>query len=266
MSLGAILVGGPVADLQSVEKTVISISKCVIFQFVHGGMGGCWRWKWPVPSGVGLRGKVRVTAMAGSDDWSEYTAEDEATDRSLVARLRGGDESAASELYRRYAGRLHGLADRQMSAGIRRTHEPDDIVQSAFRSLFRGVSSGSYDAPEGNSLWSLLAVIAIHKVRRKASRDRSVAATSFVQPDGEPSSSQEIAGEISEQQFECSLNEAIEFLQPQEREIVGMRVQGFTVEEISAKVDRSCRTIERTLQRIREKLSEKLEADWVSEE
>jgi len=208
-----------------------------------------------------LRGKI----MAGAANGPEYSAEDEVTDRSLVARLRGGDESAASELYRRYAGRLHGLADRQMSAGIRRTHEPDDIVQSAFRSLFRGVSSGSYDAPEGNSLWSLLAVIAIHKVRRKASRDRSVSATLFVQPNGEPSSSQEIAGAISEQQFECSLSEAIEFLQPQEREIVGLRVQGFTVEEISARVDRSCRTVERTLQRIREKLSEKLEADWLAD-
>ena len=74
------------------------------------------------------------------------------------------------------------------------------------------------------------------------------------------------AGAISEQQFECSLSEAIEFLQPQEREIVGMRVQGFTVEEISARVDRSCRTVERTLQRIREKLSEKLEADWLADE
>jgi DNA-directed RNA polymerase specialized sigma24 family protein len=45
-----------------------------------------------------------------------------------------------------------------------------------------------------------------------------------------------------------------------------MRVQGFTVEEISARVDRSCRTVERTLQRIREKLSEKLEADWLAED
>ncbi|MFY8058631.1 MAG: RNA polymerase sigma factor [Planctomycetaceae bacterium] len=102
--------------------------------------------------------------MAGAANGPDDSVENEASDRTLVARLREGDESAANELYRRYAGRLHGLADRQMSAGIRRTHEPDDIVQSAFRSLFRGVSAGSYDAPEGNSLWSLLAVIAIHKV------------------------------------------------------------------------------------------------------
>jgi RNA polymerase sigma-70 factor (ECF subfamily) len=196
--------------------------------------------------------------MSPQDDSQNLTSGEEPTDRTLVARLRHGDEAAAAQLYRRYAARLHGLADRQMSAGIRRTHEPDDIVQSAFRSLFRGVASGSYQAPEGNSLWSLLAIIAIHKVRRKASRDKSVAANSFQGPDGEPSSSTEFEATVSEQQFESSLGEAIEFLQPQEREIVELRVQGFTVEEISSRIGRSGRTIERTLQRIREKLSDHL--------
>lgn len=196
--------------------------------------------------------------MSSLDDSQHLQNSDEPTDRALVSRLRHGDEVAAAELYRRYAARLHGLADRQMSSGIRRTVEPDDIVQSAFRSLFRGVSAGSYQAPEGNSLWSLLAIIAIHKVRRKASRDRSVSAISFQGPDGEPPSSQQIAATVSEQQFESSLSEAIEFLQPQEREIVELRVQGFTVEEISERVGRSGRTVERTLQRIREKLSDRL--------
>jgi RNA polymerase sigma-70 factor (ECF subfamily) len=200
----------------------------------------------------------RVISMSSPDDSLALENSGEPTDRLLVSRLRQGDEAAATELYRRYAARLHGLADRQMSAGIRRTVEPDDIVQSAFRSLFRGVSAGSYQAPEGNSLWSLLAIIAIHKVRRKASRDRSVAAKSFQGPDGEPSSSQQLAATTSEQQFESSLSEAIECLQPQERDIVELRVQGFTVEEISQRVGRSCRTIERTLQRIREKLSDRL--------
>ncbi len=196
--------------------------------------------------------------MTSQDDSHHLQNSDEPTDRTLVSRLRRGDEVAATELYRRYAARLHGLADRQMSSGIRRTIEPDDIVQSAFRSLFRGVSAGSYEAPEGHSLWSLLAIIAIHKVRRKASRDRSVPASSFQGPDGEPPSSQQFAATVSEQQFESSLKEAIEFLQPQEREIVELRVQGFTVEEISQRAGRSGRTIERTLQRIREKLSDRL--------
>ena len=206
--------------------------------------------------------------MSSEDDSLNLQHAEEPSDKSLVSRLRDGDEAAAAQLYRRYAARLHGLADRQMSAGIRRTHEPDDIVQSAFRSLFRGVAAGSYQAPEGNSLWSLLAIIAIHKVRRKASRDRSVAANSFQGPHGDPGSSAQFEATVSEQQFESSLSEAIEFLQPQEREIVELRVQGFTVEEISQRVGRSGRTVERTLQRIREKLSDRLlqECDEVVEE
>lgn len=85
--------------------------------------------------------------MSSDDDSVNLQNANEPSDRSLVNQLRNGDETAAAKLYRRYALRLHGLADRQMSAGIRRTHEPDDIVQSAFRSLFRGVTAGSYQAP-----------------------------------------------------------------------------------------------------------------------
>ncbi|MBL8817692.1 MAG: sigma-70 family RNA polymerase sigma factor [Planctomyces sp.] len=180
------------------------------------------------------------------------------SDRLLAERIRTGDEGAAEELYQRYALRLRGLADRQMSAGIRAMHEPEDIVQSAFRSLFRGVVSGDYVAPEGSSLWSLLAVIAIHKVRRKASRNRSVAASSMPLSDSGIAEFDVAAEGLTAEQFECSIREAIEQLRPAEQEIVHLRVQGYTVEEISDRLQRSCRTIERSLHSIREKLADVL--------
>ncbi len=180
------------------------------------------------------------------------------SDRILAERVRAGDEGAAEELYQRYAQRLRGLANRQMSAGVRAVHEPEDIVQSAFRSLFRGVVSGDYEAPEGSSLWSLLAVIAIHKVRRKASRNRSVTATSITHDDSSQPELEIAAGGLTAEQFECSLREAIEQLRPAEQEIVQLRVQGYTVEEISDRLQRSCRTIERSLHSIREKLADVL--------
>ena len=175
-----------------------------------------------------------------------------------MLRIRQGNDDAATALYQRYAARLRGLADRKMSHGVSRMFEPDDIVQSAFRSLFRGVSAGMYEAPEGSSLWSLLAVIAIHKVQRKATRDKSVLATSFPDCSSGDSEGLDFEGHLSPEQFECSLREAIEGLKPAEREVVELRVQGFSVEEISDRLQRSCRTVERTLQRIREKLAEEL--------
>jgi len=142
-----------------------------------------------------------------------------------------------------------------MSQGIRRVFEPEDIVQSAFRSLFRGVNAGSYVAPEGRSLWSLLAVIAINKVRRKATRDRSVAAVSLEQCCQENGVAA-VQESMSPEQFEACLVESVESLQPLEREIVRLRVQGYSVEEISDRLDRSCRTIERMFQSVRAKLAD----------
>ncbi len=181
-----------------------------------------------------------------------------ASDRELVRQIQQGSDQAATLLYEKYAVRLKKLADRQMSTEVRRVNEPEDIVQSAFRSLFRGVNSGCFDAPEGRSLWSLLTVIAIHKVCRKATRDRNVSAVSL---NGENSDAPEVfdfPDGLSPEQFEASLREAIEGLRPGEQSIVQLRVQGFTVEEISDRLQMSCRTIERTLQRIREKLADEL--------
>ena len=44
----------------------------------------------------------------------------------------------------------------------------EDIVQSVFGSFFRRLGQGFYDVPEGDELWKLLLVIALHKIRKKA--------------------------------------------------------------------------------------------------
>lgn len=186
------------------------------------------------------------------------TGSEDVTDEMLVERIKNGDDSAASDLYHRYAARLRVLADRQMSSSIRRTHEADDIVQSAFRSLFRGVNAGTYTAPEGQSLWSLLAIIAIHKVRRKATRNKSVKTISLDDSSEHLSDHDQLEADVSIEQFESSLRESIEGLRPNEKKIVELRVQGFSVLDIADRLQNSCRTVERTLQRIREKLAAEL--------
>jgi RNA polymerase sigma factor (sigma-70 family) len=183
---------------------------------------------------------------------------DDQDDRTLVAQIREGNQEAAEVLYRRYASRLMGLADRQMSRNVRRLAEPEDIVQSAFRSLFRGVNSGSYDAPEGCSLWQLLAVIAIHKVRKKIRRDKSVQPTAVLGVAAEYDQILDVAAPCTPEIMEVALQETLECLRPAERDVVVLRVQGFTVEEISDKLSRSRRTVERTLQQVRETLADQL--------
>ena len=68
----------------------------------------------------------------------------------------------------RYAKRLNNLVERQCSAELARWAGVEDIVQSVFGSFFRRVRQGYYDVPDGDELWKLLLVIALHKIRGKA--------------------------------------------------------------------------------------------------
>src|SRR4029077_1781766 len=83
----------------------------------------------------------------------------------------------STELYLRYAERLLALAASQSSADLSPRVDPEDIVQSVFRTFFRRASLGHYTVPDGEEIWKLLLVIALNKVRsvgafhRAAKRD-----------------------------------------------------------------------------------------------
>ena len=88
-----------------------------------------------------------------------------ASDHSLLRRVRQGNADAPSELYLRYASRLLALAEKQTGAELARRVDPEDIVQSVFRTFFRRAAQGHYDIPVGEEIWKLLLVIALNKVR-----------------------------------------------------------------------------------------------------
>src|SRR5262245_33045959 len=101
------------------------------------------------------------------------TPDDGPTDRSLLRRFRRGQEDASTLLYLRYAGRLHALAARQSGADLARRLDPEDIVQSVFRTFFRRAARGEYEVPDGEEIWRLLLVIALNKVRAAAVHHRA---------------------------------------------------------------------------------------------
>lgn len=173
-------------------------------------------------------------------------------------QVQSGSEDAAEVLYERYAGRLFGLARGQMSGTVRSLSDPEDIVQSAFRSLFRGVSEGTFQAPEGRSIWNLLAVIAVNKVRRRSSRNRSVQAMTSVSSGDETSGPIDAQAGPSPEQMDTALRESLEHLESSDQAIAMLRLQGYQVDEIAEQLGRSVRTIERALQRIREQLSDRI--------
>ena len=76
-------------------------------------------------------------------------------------RLEAGDEDAAAEVFHRFASRLIRLAGTRLNTCVRRQVDPEDVVQSVFRSFFDRQAAGQFELENWNSLWSLLVRIVV---------------------------------------------------------------------------------------------------------
>lgn len=184
------------------------------------------------------------------------------TDESmaLVARFRAGDERAAAAIYDRYAERLLALARRRLSRKVAARVDPDDVVQSAYRSFFLRAKGGQYTLGRSGELWRLLAGIALHKllkqVRRHTAGRRSVkreAAAGALPPGALELACRE---PTPEQAASLADELALVFadLQPVERTIFELRLQGCELREIAAQTGKSDRTARRVLAEIKRRL------------
>ena len=181
----------------------------------------------------------------------------ESTDGSLLKGFRDGSEDAATQLYHRYARRVHALIKARCPAEMAARFDADDIVQSVFRSFFSAARRGLYEVPVGDELWRILLVIALNKLRsqrafhRAAKRDvRATAAGASFELALECAAKDE-----SEDAFlQLALNESLARLPEQHRKMVELRIQGYEVTQIAENTGRSKRTVERLLQESRTRL------------
>jgi RNA polymerase sigma-70 factor, ECF subfamily len=181
------------------------------------------------------------------------------SDQSLLRRFQRGQADASTLLYLRYAGRLHALAAKQTSADLARRVDPEDIVQSVFRTFFRRAAKGDYSVPDGEEIWKLLLVISLNKVRaaaihhRAAKRDvrRTVGGEAFDRAMEAGSGGDEVALTV----LRAVVEEALQRLPAPQRQMIELRIEGHEVAEIAQKTGRSKRSVERVLQEFRNQLS-----------
>ncbi len=179
------------------------------------------------------------------------------SDKSLLELYRSGDQHAAIAIYSRYASRLRALATSQCAADLRVRFDPEDIVQSVFRTFFAQLREGSYDVPEGEELWGLLFVMALHKIRNQANYHRAAKRDIGQTVSGSALEEQQFASDESSLQFLLMLiDDELKDYPPVNRTIVRMRIEGYDINEIVKETDRSRRTVERVLQDFRQKLSD----------
>ena len=182
----------------------------------------------------------------------------------LLERFRGGDDRAADELFARYFGRLTSLARSRLAPRLARRTDPEDIVQSVYRSFFVEAREGRYTLSRGGDLWRLLAAITGHKllrqVRRQTADRRSVdAEIPLDQLDegrllgGQPIPSPEDAAELADE-----LEWVFSRLDPFARRVLELRLQGLQIAEIAEDTGRSGRTVRRSLARVRELMAGRL--------
>ncbi len=164
---------------------------------------------------------------------------------------------ATEQLYRRYADRIRALARRAMSSALVRRVEVDDIVQSVFRRFFKAVDQGRYAIPSGEDLGDLLVAITLNRVRSEEAYHRAKRRDLRKTTGGEGLAEvpgPECSGDDLGRDLPVVVNELIESLPPDHRQVVADRMEGFEVAEIAARIGRSKRTVERMLQDARSRL------------
>src|SRR5258705_7448530 len=112
---------------------------------------------------------------------------DDDTFSRLMARLRSGEDAAAREVFERFAGRLVAMARGRFNRLLARKVDPEDVVQSAFKSFFVRHRAGRLDVGDWDGLWNLLALITLRKCADRAEyflADRRDAAREATGPAG----------------------------------------------------------------------------------
>jgi len=180
-----------------------------------------------------------------------------------IGRLRDGDADAAAEVFDRFVSRLICLAQTRLDSHLRRKIDPEDVMQSVFRSFFIRQREGRFELDGWDSLWSLLARITLRKCGRRITafraecrdvrREKALPAS-----EEESQRCREAVDREPTPDEVASLTETVEHLMrrldERQQQMVVLRLEGHTVPEISQKVGRTERTVHRVLAHVREAL------------
>jgi len=179
----------------------------------------------------------------------------------LLEQLCSDEDAAAHDVFKRYARRLIALTRRQFEPRLAYRVDPEDVVQSAFKSFFLRHREGKLRVADWDNMWGLLTLITRRKcadrveylraqrrdVDREVSTPASVDQLRQLAVDREP-----LPEEIA------SLSETVEYLfrsaNDDERLVLELSLQGYTAAEIALQLGKALRTVHRLRERIHKRL------------
>jgi RNA polymerase sigma-70 factor (ECF subfamily) len=178
--------------------------------------------------------------------------------RELVALWRAGDQGAAKMLFDRYVDRLVGLARRRIGQRLQGRVDAEDVVQSVFRTVFGRLKQGQFHIQDQDDLCKLLMRVTVHKTLRQVEfHTAGKRNPSQEAPQGELS--QERVMELLDREpppeavvaFLDELEHFLSQLDAQTRQVVELRLQGHSNEEIAHQLGVIDRRVRRIIERVR---------------
>lgn len=189
---------------------------------------------------------------------------EQASFNGLLELLQADDQdNAATEIFGRFTNRLVALARTRLSDRLKTKVDPEDVVQSVYRSFFNRQAADQFQFENWEGLWGLLAILTLRKCYARVDyhladkRDLRREVPS-VSPD--QSSVRSLNAESTEPTpaeaaaLADLLEQTMSRLDTQQRDILSMTLQGYEVREISQHVKLSERTVHRVRKEIREHL------------
>lgn len=189
----------------------------------------------------------------------------------VMHELQSGN-GGAEKVYERFVTRLIGLAKTRLQNRFRGHVDPEDVVQSVFRSFFLRHAKGQYAFDGWNSVWALLANITVNKcagtavrleaAKRDVRREVHGAAMDAELPlkikyfNREPTS--EEAAILHE-----TLTQLMSRWNTRQQSIISLKLQQYTNEEVAERVGCTERTVYRLMKKVRQQLLEDPDSSWV---
>jgi RNA polymerase sigma-70 factor (ECF subfamily) len=181
---------------------------------------------------------------------------------ALMDRLRRGDDEAAAQVFRRFAQRLVRLAHDQLDGLVRQKVDPEDIVQSVYRSFFCRHGAGQFELAGWGSLWGLLTLMTVRKCAERAEHFRAarrdVRREVLLPAEDQARVVLELLAHEPTPPEAAALTDLLGRwlggFERHEQAILTLHLQGHTLLEISDRVGRARRTVQRTIERGRKRL------------
>jgi RNA polymerase sigma-70 factor (ECF subfamily) len=181
----------------------------------------------------------------------------------VMARLRAGQNDAATQVFNRFASRLLTLARKQLDPLVLQKVDPEDVVQSVFRSFFVHNISGRFGEFESwDNLWGMLVVLTQWKCGRRmdyfhaACRDVDREVSAEVPARDESYADLGVRDDEPTPAEAAMLTDTVErlmkCLEGSHREVLTLSLQGYAPAEISGQLGCTERTVYRVLERVKQ--------------